>query len=99
MIVPALTLNSGGNTLAFELTGAANPTVPLLNVTGNNALNLAGGAHTLTLTSTGSLTNGTFSLIAYNGNAIPSGFSLVSTLPGRAIGTLAYNSLRNITLN
>ncbi|QOV90316.1 autotransporter-associated beta strand repeat-containing protein [Humisphaera borealis] len=93
VIVPALTLNSGGNTLAFELTGAANPTVPLLNVTGNNALNLAGGAHTLTLTSTGSLTNGTFSLIAYNGNAIPSGFSLVSTLPGRAIGTLAYNSL------
>lgn len=86
---PTLTLASGA-ALGFELAAASNPTVPLLAVTQLDGLSLAGG-HTLSLSSSGSLGLGRFTLLDYTGTAIPSGFSL-APLPQRLTGNLVFDT-------
>ena len=99
MLVPTVTLPAAGATLQFELATLANPTVPLLSVTGTDGLALSGGTQQLTIVSKGSLGLGTFTLVTYAGADIASGFTL-NTLPQRLIGNLVYNTVaKSIDLN
>ncbi|MFM1903652.1 MAG: hypothetical protein RLZZ440_1552, partial [Planctomycetota bacterium] len=92
-----LTLGSAGSTLAFDLASSVNPTVPLLEVTQADGLQLSGGSHAIAVGTSGGLQPGRFTLIDYTGTSIASGFSLAS-LPPRVNATLEYDQI-NTTID
>jgi autotransporter-associated beta strand protein len=91
LVCPSLTLGSTASGLRFDLASSANPTVPLLAVTTTDGLVLSGGAHTISVQTSGALQTGRFTLIDYDGAAISSGFTLAA-LPARLAGGLVFDT-------
>lgn len=88
--VTSIILSNGGSTIGFELNDAALPSVPLLNVTATDGLNLSGStSHILSLTNQQPFAVGTYTLIDYAGAPISTGFTLRA---GRTAGSLIYNT-------
>ena len=88
---PTLTLGTLASDLRFDLASNANPVVPLLSVTTADALTLSGGAHTISVQTSGALQTGRFTLVDYAGAPISSGFTLAA-LPARLAGGLIYDT-------
>ena len=88
---PTLTLGTLASDLRFDLASNANPVVPLLSVTTADALTLSGGAHTISVQTSGALQAGRFTLVDYAGAPISSGFTLAA-LPARLAGGLVYDT-------
>ncbi len=91
LVSPTLSLGTTASDLRFELAASANPPVPLLSVTTPDGLALSGGAHTLSVATSGALSVGRFTLIDYAGSPITSGFTLAA-LPQRLAGSLVYDT-------
>lgn len=87
-----LTLGNAGSTLAFDLASSTNPTVPLLTVTQADGFALGSGSHQITVTTSGAIQPGRFTLVDYAGNSISSGFTLAS-LPPRVNASLEYDQI------
>ena len=88
---PTLTLGTLASDLRFDLASNTNPVVPLLSVTTTDALTLSGGAHTISVQTSGALQAGRFTLVDYAGAPISSGFTLAA-LPARLAGGLIYDT-------
>lgn len=86
--VPAVMLASG-SVLQYEFSSSTLPVLPLVNVTGADALT-SGGAVLLRLTNSQHFATGLYTLLDYSGSAITSGYTL--ELEGRATGTLIYDT-------
>jgi len=91
LVSPTLSLGTTSSDLRFELASPSNPTVALLSVTTPDGLTLNGGAHTLSVATSGALSVGRFTLIDYAGSPITSGFTLAA-LPQRLAGSLVYDT-------
>ena len=87
-----LALGNAGSTLAFDLASSTNPTVPLLAVTQADGLSLGSGSHQITISTSGALQPGRFTLVDYTGTTITSGFTLAS-LPPRVNASLEYDQI------
>jgi autotransporter-associated beta strand protein len=91
LISPTLALGTTASDLRFELASPSNPSIPLLSVTTPDGLALSGGAHTLSVATSGALSVGRFTLIDYAGSPISAGFTLAA-LPQRLAGSLVYDT-------
>ncbi len=92
-----LVLGNAGSTLAFDLATSANPTVALLAVTQADGLAVGDGGHQISISTSGALQPGRFTLVDYTGNSITSGFTLAA-LPPRVNAAIEYD-LINTTID
>lgn len=102
LTVPTLALGGGGGSsaLGFELATSSLPTAPLLTVSTANGLTLNGATHTINVTDTAlPAPLGSFTLIAYNGTQITSGFALGTLPTPRTVANLDYATPGQIKLN
>jgi autotransporter-associated beta strand protein len=86
--VPAVMMASG-SVLQYEFTSSTLPGVPLINVTGTDALSSSGDV-VLRLTNSQHYATGLYTLLDYSGSAITSGYAL--ELEGRASANLIYDT-------
>jgi len=87
--LPTLSLGAGSK-LGFVLAETGIPTVPLMSVTTPDGLTLSGSV-AVSLASSQSLGIGRFTLLEYDGAAVPSSFTL-GTLPPRVLATLVHDT-------
>jgi autotransporter-associated beta strand protein len=99
LTVPTLSLGSTGSTLRFELNTSTVPTAALLTVGNTDGLALNGGTHTVNVSDPQTLASGsTFTLIAYSGAPITSGFTIGSLPTPRTTGALDFSTPGQIKL-
>ncbi|MBU6308327.1 MAG: DNRLRE domain-containing protein [Planctomycetes bacterium] len=87
--LPSLSLGVGSK-LGFTLAEPGIPAVPLMSVTTPGGLTLSGSV-AVSLASSQSLGVGRFTLLEYDGAAVPSSFTL-GTLPPRVLATLVHDT-------
>jgi autotransporter-associated beta strand protein len=88
--LPTLSLGAGSK-LGFTLAEPGIPAVPLMSVTSPDGLTLSGSV-AVSLASSQSLGVGRFTLLEYDGAAVPSSFAL-GTLPPRVLATLVHDTV------